>query len=770
MAAEVVGRWSDPIILSNVAVHITLLPNGKVLHWGRRVNPKAPPRNANELTDMDSLNETWTRAFVWDPVGRGTIPTANAPLGVEGQTINIFCAGHAFQADGTLFIAGGHIIQDGHGIDASCTYSYKTNTFITRPRMNLGRWYPSVVTMPDGRLLVTSGSFNGGYEINNISQVWDPAANAWSEVADPRSQVADAGRILDLYPRIHLTPQGRCIMIGPQARTVWFDLKDPTTGADIQTPVKDQAVLGRWTDANLQREAHFRDYCPSVMYEPGKLMYIGGGLGGNDSGAPTNDVEYLDITSGNPQWTKSPAANMIHRRRHFNATILPDGSVFVNGGSQGAGFSNHNDPMKIAELWNPATKTFTEMAPEMFSRCYHGTALLLPDGTVISAGSGEYGGCGPSENHLEAQIFEPPYLFRGGAPRPEILTFPEEISYANQFTISIFAANKDIDKVTWIRLGSVTHCRNMTQSFMRLNFTQDQVGTTLTITAPGNSSICVPGHYLLFAVDTRGVPSIGKIIRISNEGRPAAVPAGPPPIPSIFAKMAAAITTPAPRTVQPTLSEQAEQLRISQNRPPVVVAVTPACPYGLGPCWGGAYDALSRISDVEVVSPVPNQPDSLAFVYIKRDKMGKPAVMLPDVDKWRKELSETVNASYEMRGIEVTLKGKATLKGPVKNREGLKFTVKEDHTGGDEVVVRLAPFEQKSQLKWDVESQAPKMVTDVERSAYGKLMNRVTRVWGDGGLDVRVSGTLQKQGDPAGGFAIDVREFEVLRGSYIPWF
>lgn len=96
MAAEVQGQWSTPFDLSNVAVHVNLLLSGKVLYWGRRENLKVIPAQSN-------LNEQFGKAFVWDPATKTSIPTANEALGVDGKPVNLFCAGHAFLPDGTLF-------------------------------------------------------------------------------------------------------------------------------------------------------------------------------------------------------------------------------------------------------------------------------------------------------------------------------------------------------------------------------------------------------------------------------------------------------------------------------------------------------------------------------------------------------------------------------------------------------------------------------------------------------------------------------------------
>ena len=132
---------------------------------------------------------------------------------------------------------------------------------------------------------------------------------------------------------------------------------------------------------------------------------------------------------------------MQHRRRQHNATLLPDGTVLVTGGTAGPGFNDVSPgkPVHAAELWDPATDTWTTLAAEAVDRCYHATALLLPDATVLSAGGGEFmvGAApnAPADTHRDAQIFRPPYLFRG--PRPVITTCPDELTAGATFTVEV---------------------------------------------------------------------------------------------------------------------------------------------------------------------------------------------------------------------------------------------------------------------------------------------------------------------------------------------
>lgn len=174
---------------------------------------------------------------------------------------------------------------------------------------------------------------------------------------------------------------------------------------------------------------------------------------------------------------------MTHPRRQYNATILPNGTVLVTGGTRGPGFDavDSGQPVHIAELWHPptgddpTTGMWTELAAEQIDRCYHSTAVLLPDARVLSAGGGEYyldentpqqRQNDPQDTHRDAQIFRPPYLFKGVA-QPAITSAPEFVNYEETFEVETGQPD-EIERVTWVRLSSVTHSFNTNQRFIEL--------------------------------------------------------------------------------------------------------------------------------------------------------------------------------------------------------------------------------------------------------------------------------------------------------------
>jgi hypothetical protein len=253
------------------------------------------------------------------------------------------------------------------------------------------------------------------------------------------------------------------------------------------------------------------------MYDVGKILVAGGG-------PSTNTAEVINLNGATP--TATPTGSMAYGRRQNNLTVLADGTALATGGnSSGASLVDINAGVYAAELWNPATGQWTTLSSMQVTRQYHSTALLLPDGRVLSAGGGICGTC-DTVGYLNknAEIFSPPYLFaKDGsgslAPRPTVTAAPGTVSEGSQFTVSTPDA-ASITKVALVKLGAVTHSNNMDQRYVPLSFTAGN--GSLTVTAPANINIAPPGYYMLFIVNSAGVPSVAPIVNVS--GAPAMAP------------------------------------------------------------------------------------------------------------------------------------------------------------------------------------------------------------------------------------------------------
>jgi Galactose oxidase-like, Early set domain/Bacterial Ig domain/PA14 domain len=466
-----VGQWGSVVNWPVVGIHVALLPNGKVLAWdsvGDAATETFPVHN-------------FTRATIYDPI-TGT----QTPATVD-QGYNIFCAGFAHLFDGSLFIAGGNKNAQLEGIVKTHLFNPVTSAWSLGPDMAAGRWYPSVTPLTNGEMLITEGG---------------PDTPEVRKTDGTLRTLSTATLNLPLYPWMDVAPDGRVFYSGP----------DPTLRK------LDTAGGGSWQTFS-QRDAINRGYGSHAVYDIGKTLVAGGG-------SSSKSALVIDTNGATP--SVSATAPMAFGRRQHNLTLLADGSVLATGGnSTGASLIDMNGGVYNAERWDPATGQWTTLSAQAVTRQYHSTALLLPDGRVLSSGGGICGTC-DQVGYLakNAELFTPPYLFKKDgsgqlAPRPQITGAPDTVSHGASFQITTPNA-ASIQKVGLIRLGSQTHSVEMEQRYVPLSFTAG--GGSLTATVPENMSTAVPGVYMLFIVDSSGVPSAARMVQLD-----AAAPPPPPP-------------------------------------------------------------------------------------------------------------------------------------------------------------------------------------------------------------------------------------------------
>jgi hypothetical protein len=444
------GRWEAAFTTPVVAVHMSQLPNGKMLIWGD-----------NGQTQ------------VWNP--------ATSAFTSVTKSFEFFCSGHTITADGKVLVTGGRITGE-LGEPRAALFDPVSNNWSTTATMAHGRWYPTTTMLPDGQALTMSGSDETG-AIVAIPEVWN--GSSWRELTTAGLEIPRP-----YYPAMFVAPNGKVFMAGWTQTSMYLDVSG----------------TGEWTTVG-DRTVGDRNYGSAVMYAPGKILYAGGG------DPPTATAEVIDLNDGAAAWRSVPG--MAFARRHLDATLLADGQVLVTGGTSGAGFNNVAGAVYFPELWNPATESWTTMAREPTSRVYHSTAMLLPDGRVLSSGSGEGGGVTYANSQLSAQIFTPPYLFNPDgtlATRPTITAAPAAISYGQ--TISVETPNAaEVTRGTLIRLSSVTHALNMSQAVYPLTLSATGP-TTVEAAGPSSGNLAPPGPYMLFLLNAAGVPSVAKIVTV----------------------------------------------------------------------------------------------------------------------------------------------------------------------------------------------------------------------------------------------------------------
>ena len=446
------GQWASLINWPIVAVHGAMLPNGKIVTWG----------------DGSST------PTIWDPA-------ANSFTNVPNAFANPMCGGLNALPDGRIItIGGGGLSPPRHHRDHR----------IQRGEQQLGTargtsfqtWYASSAVLPNGNL-IRIGGVNGCNNCNpEVPEVYSPATNRWNTLSSNPT-------LLPMYPFTYVRPDGTVAVTGASEVTSALRIYDPTT----QT----------WTtsDPNVVEGGS------SAMYDTGKVIKAGSAT---DSGQPPNpsaSTAYItDLGQATPKWTQT--GSMAYPRSFLNLTPLPDGTVLATGGETTRDGSNLNNGVLPVEDWNPATGKWTTWASMAIPRLYHSIAMLMPDGRVFVAGTGNDGRRACRMN-ADAQIFSPPYLFKG--PRPTITGSPSVVQYGSNFQVSTPDASS-IASVSLVRTAAVTHSFDQSTRRVSLPFTASN--GTLNVQAPADGAAAPPGHYMLFIVNGNGVPSVASWVHL----------------------------------------------------------------------------------------------------------------------------------------------------------------------------------------------------------------------------------------------------------------
>ena len=107
--------------------------------------------------------------------------------------------------------------------------------------------------------------------------------------------------------------------------------------------------------------------------------------------------------------------------------------------------------------------------------------------------------------------------------RPTITSCPANINWGGQFSVTSGRGN--IGSALLMRPGSSTHAFDMDQRQVGLTFTA--ASGTLTVTGPPNAKIAPPGYYMLFLINSQGVPSVAKFLLLNGStGNPAPTVSG----------------------------------------------------------------------------------------------------------------------------------------------------------------------------------------------------------------------------------------------------
>lgn len=387
--------------------------------------------------------------------------------------------------------------KDFQGIKDAYEFDPATEKYTKVGSMTEARWYPTLTTLSDGRVLAVSGLDDIGQVVPGKNEIYDPKTRTWSKAPT---------RYFPTYPSLFLAGKSKVFYSGSNAGYGPADKgREPglwDLGTNTFTPV-----------AGL-RDADTLETSSSVLLPPAqdrKVMVLGGG-GVGESRAATSRTAIADLDAAHPAFTPGP--RLPANTRYLNSVIMPDDTVFTTGGSSGYRGKGASD-LLTAQFYNPVTNTFTPAADPTVGRNYHTEALLLPDGRVAVFGSdplfADKADSRPGHFEQRVEVYTPPSLFHGTRPalghggRPEAER-GEEVTFDSA----------DAAHITRIRLmhpGSATHVTDFDQRSVALDVIR-RTGRSLTVRIPDDPALVPSGWYMAVATDGGGTPSKAVWLRV----------------------------------------------------------------------------------------------------------------------------------------------------------------------------------------------------------------------------------------------------------------
>ncbi|MDL5155869.1 galactose oxidase early set domain-containing protein [Actinomycetospora termitidis] len=393
--------------------------------------------------------------------------------------------------------------QNYQGTDTAFTFDPVAETWTRVDDMDFARWYPTLTPLPNGDVLTLSGLDNIGNVLNGETEHFDPRTNRFVE----DKQLT---QYFPTYPSVFATGEpGRLFYTGTNSG---------------YGPAEAGRLPGFWDlDTNVitpvpgLRDPNLLETGGSAWLGPvqDQRMVVVGGGGIGESPLTTGRIDEIDLDAPDPAFRSGPV--LPDPVRYPNLTTLPDDSMLISHGSRDYRGKGDSDVLD-AHLLRPTAEpggTLVEAADPHVGRNYHGQAVLLPDGRVLTAGSDplfdDERNTIPGTFEQRLEIYSPPYLFQGG-DRPEITAAPDTMRRGTTVRVETPDAER-IGKVRLMRLMSSTHVTAVDQFSIAVDARPAGPGA-LELTLPPDLETMQVGNYMLVLVDDRGVPSVGSMVRV----------------------------------------------------------------------------------------------------------------------------------------------------------------------------------------------------------------------------------------------------------------
>ena len=470
---------------------------------------------------------------IWDP--KKGINSESQKVFHRPIVWDAFCSVVRVFDNENVFMLGGNL-EPKHGApdtqNVTSFYNIKTQKFTKGRNLNYDRWYGSIVRTAENHFIMVGGIKIKHDEVltqdrvSHIPEILtsnDDGTLSWKILKEAQSlELLGAMENEEWsYPKFFLSSDGNPFGISYNKLWVMDKRNNYRISKVGEIPLATGGISKKIIHQNPNDKEDYQelraltigapvgDKGSAVMIAKDQILFIGGQQ--NDEGyTASNEAILIDISdSFNPKITKKES--MHYPRAFADATILPTGDVFVNGGTalyRGA-FDDTYFSNFTPEIYKTNDNIWEKMAKTNFRRNYHSTSLLLPDGRIFVAGGDAW----------NAQIFYPPYLFSKNskgktilADRPKIKKL-EKIITNRKNQIMLVEDSSEIEKISLISTGSTTHAQASELKYLSLDFTK--IGKNeIQFNIPDNKNALSDGTYLIFLVSKSGIPSEGKITYI----------------------------------------------------------------------------------------------------------------------------------------------------------------------------------------------------------------------------------------------------------------
>jgi hypothetical protein len=568
-------------------VSVVVLPNGKILYWDGLEGmdevkltvlsdyAKYARNSQSRVMDLRGRAPGWSTPTPYDgganPRGNKNeylplVPHDNSNKRNDGD---LFCSDQVLLSDGRVLTVGGtsYYFEPGsvagrgatelEGLKNSRIYDPKSNRWTQSGSMQYGRWYPSTVTLANGKVLVASGvtklvkpiypnrPADSGANVRQ-TETYDPATGRFSTNQQP-----GANKSLPLYPRLHLLPDGKVYYdAGGQTFNPFGQAVDEATWNT--TSVYDPATQ-HWHDIGVPtvgglpgfRGSGFSQMLPlKAPYDKTEFLSAGGVYGvspGTYFATDSSTINSVYTGHGQDTFSTRMTGRLNQPRWYGTGVSLPTGEVLVFSGANRdeVDAPGSGNPIRQVEMYDPRTESWHTVATANRSRTYHNSATLLPDGSVLVGGHAPLGtlyinnrigdvtkkfGFSKPEPDPTFEIYKPPNLFYG--KRPVITSAPSTVRYGQRMKVGV-TDPASINSVVLVRNTALTHLVDGDQRTVDLPVVARD-GSSVTVETPPRAPVAPNGPYMLFAnkqTEKGLTPSVSRQVYVGGQTSPAQVAA-----------------------------------------------------------------------------------------------------------------------------------------------------------------------------------------------------------------------------------------------------